>query len=260
MNPVATHPRPKAYRGYTVIELTVSLGIFAIILIFTTVIMVTTKSAWTSSDAEEDAALRLRNALTPLERDFSVASSDNIARTGAEASLAGGRDGDALWFLSPINPTTEAFVQDDDGKPVWQRNVLYYLSVPADHGTCAGLAGPGGYEQGCPHKVLVRKVISSVGPDGKQRLLKNVSPYLTRPKTESDATSTGPGQESAEIVGTRLLWLRVLDDPSGSKASRLIDARSVAIASAQRVATTKPTGYAEGPYTHFARWVVTARN
>lgn len=260
MNQMATHPRPRPCRGYTVLELTVSLGIFAIILIFTTTIMVMTKSAWTSSDAEEDAAIRVRKALSPLERDFSMASSKGIDRTTAGTSLGGFRDGDALWFLSPIDPTTGTFVQDDDGRPVWQRNILYYLSVPANHGSCAGLAGPGGYEQGCPHKVLVRKVINSTGPDGKQRLLKNVSSYLTRPQTESDASSSGPGQESAEIVGTRLLWFRVLDDPSGSEASRIIDARSVAIASAQRVATVKPTGYAEGPYTHFARWPLTARN
>lgn len=240
-------------------ELMLSLAIFSAILLFTAAIMFMTKSAWVTSDADEEAALRLRDAVNRLERDFSLTGVDKFAHGTAGTSLASAKDGDALWFLSPIDPVTETFVQDDDGRPVWQRNILYYLSVPADHTSCEGMVGPDGYEQGCSHKVLLRKVIDH-SPGGQQKLLKNVAPYITRPVSENDATSMGPGQESAQIVAVRLLWFRVLPDAGGSAGSRLVDLRSVALRSAQAVAKTASTGYAEGPHTHFARWRLSARN
>lgn len=240
-------------------ELMLSLAIFSAILLFTAAIMFMTKSAWVTSDADEEAALRLRDAVNRLERDFSLTGADEFAHGSAGTSLAGVKDGDALWFLSPVDPVTETFVQDDDGRPVWQRNILYYLSVPANHTSCAGLEGPNGYEEGCPHKVLVRKVIDHSSA-GQQKLLKNVAAYITRPASENDATSMGPGQESAQIVAVRLLWFRVLPDPGGSPSSRTVDLRSVALRSAQAVAKTTPTGYAEGPHTHFASWRLSAQN
>lgn len=222
--------------------------------------MVTTKSAWVSTDSEETAALALRRALAPLEVDFSLASAENIGQTAVPSSLGAGSDGDALWFLSPIDPATEQFVQNSRGQPVWQRNILYYLSVPANHSGCSGLSSPEGYDHGCPHKVLVRKVINNPGADGSQLLLSNVAAHLTRPRTETDATSPGSSQEAAEVVGARLLWFRVLPDPSGEKGVRLIDARSVALDAARAAGRTTGSGYASSPQTHFVRWPLSARN
>ena len=246
--------------GYTVIELAIALGMFALILLFTTAILVTTKSAWVSSDSEETAATAIRRALTPLEDDFSMASAVHLGQTTVPPSLGAGMDGDAIWFLSPIDPATGQFVQNDAGQPVWQRNILYYLAVPLNHSGCTGLRGPDGYDDGCPHKVLVRKVINNPGSDGGQNLLTDVASYLTRPRAENDATATGPGLESSTVVGNRLLWFRVLPDPAGGDGVRVVDARAVALEAAQGVGRVASTGYAQSPYTHFTRLSLWARN
>lgn len=259
MNPVRTLQK-NSTRGYTILELSLSLAIFGIILVTTSFILFQTQNVWVSSDAEEAAAVRLRAALARLDHDVAYASADSLSQTKVPASLSGGgNDGDAFWFLSPIDPTTEQLVRNDDGQPIWQRNILYYLVVPSDEAGCQGKSGPDGYEQGCPHKVLVRKVIDNRS-GGEQVLLKDVKGYLTRPLKADASVAPGPNVDDSHIVGTSLLWFRILPDPANSEGARIVDGRSVALELAQRNATVGPKAYASGPYTRQTLLSVKARN
>ncbi len=258
-------PRPepgsRQRRGYTIAELAVSLTIFGAILVMTAFILSQTKSAWVVNDSEEAAAVRLRTALAPLQRDFELASKENVAVTTSPASLGGGgKDSDAIWFLSPIDPATEQMVRNPAGEPVWQRNILYYLSVPLNHTSCPGTLGPDGYDEGCPHKVLVRKVISNGGPDG-QVLLDDVSAYLDRPSSDSVAPQGGGVRlESSAILTTDLLWLRAKPLAVGGQGAYSIDARAVALDSAQRIARAGVQRYAAGPQTVYSQLSLRPRN
>lgn len=247
--------------GYSIVELSVSLAIFAVILVMTTFIMAQAKSAWVVNNSEEAASVRLRTALGPLQRDFSLGSHENIAQAPVPASLGGGgKDGDALWFLSPIDPGTKEMVRNTAGEPVWQRNILYYLSVPLDHYGCAGTLGPDGYDEGCPHKVMVRKVINNPAADGTQALLKNASAHLGRPSSNTATGPLQPGVEESHIIGSNLLWFRVLPNPTGGEGARFIDARAVAIDAAQRIAQAGLQRHANSPSTVHSQLPVTAHN
>lgn len=242
-------------------ELAVSLTIFGAILVMTTFILFQTKSAWVVNDSEEAAAVRLRGALASLQRDFEIASKENVSVAPVPGSLSGGgKDGDAIWFLSPIDPTTEQIARNSEGEPVWQRNILYYLTVPLNHSACEGSAGPDGYDEGCPHKVLVRKVINNGGAAG-QTLLGDATPYLDRPYNEQTAPKGGGTKvETSEIVGTDLLWLQARPLAVGGVGAYSIDARAVAIDSAQRIARAGPQKFAASPQTVYSQLSLRPRN
>ena len=249
-------------RGYTIAELSVSLTIFGLILVMTTFILAQARNAWIVSDSKETAALRLRQAKTSLQRDFESASHENVGVSSSPASLAGGgKDGDTLVFLSPIDPANSQIVRNSSGEPLWQRNILYYLTVPLNHVTCKGTVGPGGYEASCPHKVLVRKVINNPGSGGTQELLTDVSSYLDRPATDNTSpTGGGSKLEDSQVVATDLLWFAVTTNPSSGPGAVVIDARTVALESAQRNARAGAQSYASGPYTVNARLSLVPHN
>jgi hypothetical protein len=135
-------------------------------------------------------------------------------------------DGDAVWFLSPVDPANGQVLRTESGRPHWQRNILYYCTVPALHQElygfeCTGGTDAQGYEVYCPHKVLVRKVIDnppatgSAETDPMEKLLTpaEVARYLTRPQ-RFDLPSGEPGVEEATIVANSLVSFRVALSPS----------------------------------------------
>jgi hypothetical protein len=102
-----------------------------------------------------------------------------------------GSDGDALWFLSAVDPLTGDFVRNDDGSPRWQRNILYYPVVPnglADVEFQGSGVDDNGYEVSYPYKLLVRKQIDfgaptlAGDPAQEEELITDITPYLERPQ------------------------------------------------------------------------------
>jgi hypothetical protein len=141
----------------------------------------------------------------------------------------GGFDGDAIWFTSPLDPATGRVAHKANGSPLYLRNVIYYLVVPNGHSglygyDCAGDLGPSNYDDACPHKVLIRKVIDFAGPsvdeasEEQPMSAAQVLPYLTRPTglnaARMSAESGGGNQVGpVQIVARELLWFSCNSKP-----------------------------------------------
>lgn len=199
---------------------------------------------WKNVSGSESSGLDLKRVQTRLERDMLETSFASVRVTDVGASLPGGApDGRAVCFLSALD--AKGSVVQKDGVPFWQRNVLYYLVVPAGHSDCTGGAGPAGTDDRCVHKVLIRKVIDTgppTTPDSDfdltvETALLDVAPYLTRPEgtsLEPMLGGTEPGLESATVVAKDLLsWDVKLSPDPRSPGEVEIDLRDVAVEEAR---------------------------
>ena len=178
-----------------------------------------TTRIWQRTNSSSSSQIELRKAFSPLNTDLSSTEFQAVRVSLGPSSLVG-RDGDAIWFLSAIDPATGEVRRSENGRPFWQRNILYYTVVPNQHQTLFGFTCSGGtdtanYENRCPHKLLIRKVIdnpSGPGPgDGtsSEELLTDITPYLTRPNGYILNSGSEPGLEDATITARNLLTFRV---------------------------------------------------
>lgn len=214
-------------RGVTLLELLVVGGLF--LLLGTLSFLALDRSATYGSSvmAQADVADQLSRACQRLRTDLARSRFDETAVADTPAYLAaGGSDGSAIWFLSAQDPTTGVFAKQPDAEPFWQKNVLYYLVTPSDHQNsfgvdCQGRRTADGFDDGCPHKVLVRKVIDSgvvTEPTGalanRETLLPGVTSYLTRPAGLDVSAFTGEsGLVESRIVARNLVGFRVQRAP-----------------------------------------------
>lgn len=173
----------------------------------------------------EDGALQMKRAARRMQVDLlaSNALDTNVTPVGGPVGLSG----DAVWMLSSkegdaaSGPTTVT----ESGTPYWQRNVLYYPSRPQGD-TCPGGVNGDGYEDMCPHKVITRKVIDTMGttttgfPSAKEPFLTDVSTFLTRPSGLSPISE--PEVTDAEIVGVNILTMRVEKDPDPTAPGEIL--------------------------------------
>lgn len=177
---------------------------FALILLATYQIFLRTNQGWQRLSGDQSASSHLQRAEGWLRRDLSLAAYDRLRISSGPLSLSG-KDGDAVWFLSAIDPDTGEFVRNGDGSPRWQRNILYYSVIPAGSGNAdfqgAGIAVDG-YEVSYPYKLLVRKEIQA------QELIDDIGPYLERPNG-LDFSSTNT---QITLVASRLLSFQVNAD------------------------------------------------
>lgn len=196
----------------------IGMFVFGILMVVAAMALRRTTTIWERTSGSSTSQLEMRKGHAALLLDLERTERDSLQRADGPITLAG-RDGDAVWFLSPLGPTSAAPERNTEGRPFWQRNILYYTVVPNNHDllygqACAGGADGQGYESRCPHKVLIRKVIDN-GPatnlsTAPETLISNISPYLTRP-LGFDTSNMGaePGLESAEIKAQSLLSFRV---------------------------------------------------
>lgn len=230
------------------IELVLSMTLFSIVALLSFVLLRRGSTLWKELVEAESASLELAKAASRMRGDVLRTGIQHCAQGKVPASLAGGgNDGSALWFLSAVDPSTGEMAVKPDGTPFWQRNLLYYLVVPDGHAglfgfDCQGGLGPNGFDDRCPHKLLIRKVIDSGVPTAPQgnpdtdaeTLLGDVTPYLTRPAGYNLGVMGGePGLERVEISATRLLWFEVTLKAPGRPQEIDIDLRAVAIKDAQ---------------------------
>lgn len=247
-----------------------ALGIFSIALTVLSVLFKTSVGVLQGTNSRDSAEQNLMKASTAVFRDLSLASPSLLARTRVAPSLGGGDDGEALWFLSPIDPVSgEMVFHSDDSSPVWQRNVLYYITVPLGHDaqfaqTCAGTAGPGNFDQACPHKVLIRKVIDSGAPtvatdeSTEESLLSDVSTYLTRPNGYNVSGIQESGVEEVRIISTEMLSFRTF--PGITPQEIRVTLNAVPILEARREVALGTTPLHDHPLNKVREFSVFLRN
>ncbi len=155
---------PDRRGGFSVLELLIAMALFTMLGLLGSMMLSQGALSWRRVSGEHSASLQLARAQRFLKLDLLQSSGSEMAQSVVPASLASSGDGHALWFLSAIDPVTQQAARKPDGTPLWLQNILYYLVVPSTHSDCAGGAGPGGLDDRCPHKVLVRKVIDQAPP------------------------------------------------------------------------------------------------
>ncbi len=189
--------------AFSIVELLVAMGILSVML---TMAMLMLRSAGETSrkvTGNEACSLQMKKAERMLEMDLIQGKYSCSNMTTVPASLnPAAADGDALWFLSAVDPPSGQVV-DSSGTPTWQRNILYYLVVPQGDG-CAGGVGPAGLDDRCPHKVLIRKVVDR--PGNPEPFISDMSAWLTRPNGLDISAMRGETDvESVSIVARDLL-------------------------------------------------------
>lgn len=187
-------------------------------------ILATFSQAFKRVDGHNDVTLQMKRATRNISKDLKTSFFD--ATRVEQVPGVGGFDGDALAALTAGAgvEARQGAATDEDGAPFWQRNVIYYPIRPQGD-TCVGAADADGYDDVCPHKMLLRKVVDSPPatspmPPGvpltdTEVLLTSLLPYLTRPSslTLGPMLAAEPDLKFAEVVCTNLLSMRVRREP-----------------------------------------------
>jgi type II secretory pathway pseudopilin PulG len=235
-------------RGLTLTEVIVSMTLFSVVGLLLAVSFTSATAIWRTTSASTSSQMALSKARDDLTRDVQRTSFSTVRISNGPSSL-GAVDGDAIWFLSAIDPVSGQMMRKVDGTPFWQRNILYYSVVPNNHATllgfsCSGGADADGYEVQCPHKVLIRKVIDS-GPatdptdeSTEETILTSADvsgTYLTRPNGYNTSNMLSEsGVDETSLPSTNLLTFRaqLAPDPQWQREVRL-ELGAVSIGSAQ---------------------------
>ena len=216
-------------RGVTLLEMIVVVSIFSVALSILAFTLMSSRKLLVDTAGGAEASLKLRKVYLALEEDLRSSSFTNTEVAASVPTSGGGLAGDAFWCLSSEDPVTEQRARGSDGRALWQRNILYYPTVPTNHATlygsaCSGGANPEGYDSVCPHKVLVRKVIDSgpattpTDPGSVEALLPlaDIAGYLSAP-TGFQAPLVGAGTEEARVLIPNLLTFRVQQAPEPAR-------------------------------------------
>jgi type II secretory pathway pseudopilin PulG len=226
-------------RGVTLLETVLSLGLFSLLSIVLFATFKLGNDLWRSSDSRSEGLGRLQTATQRFEKDLNNSSAGQIRSKRVPSP----GNGDVIWALSPLDPTEsdpqkEQYRRDPNGKPEWQRNIVFYLIRPSNHDSvvgkpCAVDSNTEG-DAVCPHKVLVRKVIN--GSDSPEELLSSsqIDQYLTAPNGFDVSSFSGePGLEEARVIGSNILWFKAVDHVQGDSLLK-IDLKAVSLKEAQR--------------------------
>lgn len=215
--------RPHPERGLSLLEAMLALGLFTLLGVIGAYALRGSIQVHNRVSSQQAAEQSINRAVSRLDRELLAASAFELDTADVPAHLGGGGlDGQAVWFLSDVDPATGQSMRTLDGSAFWQKTILYYLVVPNNHAalcgyTCAGGVAPSGsYDDRCPHKVLVRKVLdvgSNTDPTDEttaETLPGNVNAWLTQPDAFDVSGLAGePDVEQVEVVAGDLLWFTV---------------------------------------------------
>lgn len=206
------------------------MGALGAILAITFVVLQQSTASWRRVTGSQGSSSQVLKAEQYLQRDLSLASFDELRVADTPLSTLTGRDGDAVWFLSAVDPLSGNFIRNQDGSPRWQRNILYYLAVPSGPNP-GGFVGSGleedGYEVSFPFKLLIRKVIDEGSPtdpldsNSVEPLITDISPYLETPQGFQVEKGSA---ESVNVVARDLLTFRIRTDPQLRRVIVLLQA------------------------------------
>lgn len=213
----------KLKTGFTLPELLIAMTVAFVLIGAGYFMLHMATDVYRQISGHEDGALQMKKAARRIQVDL-LASNANLTNTSIVAGPVG-NSGDAVWMLSAASgdEASGSTNATETGSPYWQRNVIYYPARPQGD-TCPGIVDGDGYEDGCPHKTILRKVVDSGAstsplPTGnpaadKEELLPTVTPYLTRPSGLGVAGMYGePGITDVEIIAINVLSMRVEKDP-----------------------------------------------
>ena len=221
--------RRRRSRAFSLLEVTLSTALLSVLLVVLASALRGSQSLWRQTTGASEAEHQLRKACAALQRDIPFCNRV-YAQPVPGHLAAGGFDGDVVWFTSPVDPATGLIARKANGSPLYLRNVLYYLIEPQGHAglygyDCPGGMGPGNYDDRCPHKVLVRKVIDFNGPSSDEAteeqpmLPSEVLAYLTQPTGLSVASMTSESGGGVQVGPVRIVAHDLLWFSCNSKAS-----------------------------------------
>jgi len=169
--------RLSALRGATLMEVIVTTGMFSVLVLALFAVMRFGIRSWKNIESKSAVQTQLRKVELFLLEDLKRASYDQICVRGMPGTWASGNgkaligkelSDSAVWFLTAVytdeETSQELFARDEEGRPVWKRNVLYYAARPTDawhlhnYGFLCNAPGAG-KDTCCPHKWLIRKEI-----------------------------------------------------------------------------------------------------
>jgi type II secretory pathway pseudopilin PulG len=214
--------------AFSLTEILVATTIFSFVVLFSAIYLDRSQQLWRKVNANQDAGLALRKASLDLQQNLVDASGKEFGVV--DNGSGGARMGQAFWFLSAIDPVTGQFVTGANGRPFWQKNILYFLTVPDDHNSRYGLTCQQ-FGRVCPHKILVSKTIDIGNPttptsaEADEETLMTVGQaqtYLVRPPTldVTDQESLPEVVEARYVCGS-LLDMTVTLDEQGSKVEEV---------------------------------------
>lgn len=202
-------------RGFSLLEVVVGITLLSLLSLFSWAFLSHSKRLYRKIDSSSDAGKTLRAATAKLNEDLINAGRRGINSTSN--GIGAQRMGDAIWFLSAYDDATRTYVRNAGGRSFWQKTILYYLTVPLDHDQRYGVSCQS-WDQVCPHKILIRKVIDTgtptnptSPPENEETLVGpgDIASYLTRPNTLGlDTLSGEPGVVSVTYITGHLLDLK----------------------------------------------------
>ena len=217
--------RKPGRKGFTLVEVLIAMVVGGLLLTFGYALLDMAGKAYHQVSGHEDGELQMKKLSRQLQRDLTGSTSDSIVT--AQVPDPVGFAGDAVSCMS-VQAGVDArglACTKEGGDPYWQRNIVYYVARPLGD-TCAGGADADGYEDMCPHKVAIRKVIDTGDPtvplpagdpaNDIEEPLPGLSDYLTRPAADYALTPmySEPGNvTSVEVVAVNLLTMRVRRNP-----------------------------------------------
>ncbi len=210
--------------GFTIAEVLIATVVASLLLTFGYALLHMSGTVYKQVSGHDDGALQMKKASRHLHRDLVSSHAGSVRVTPVAGP--GGLAGDAVSALTAHegDDGRGTVCTTTGGNPYWQRNVLYYLTRPQGD-PCSGVQDADGYEDACPHKVLVRKVIDLAPatfplPTGDpandmEEPLESAAPYLTRPTQNLSVSSmlSEPGVTDVEVVAINLLTMRVRQNP-----------------------------------------------
>lgn len=216
----------KTHRGFTLPELMIAMTVAFVLVGGGYFMLNMATDVYRKVSGHEDGALQMKKVARKLQKDLLTGnpSLTNIAIKSGPL----GNTGDVVWTLSSASGSAASGPTNntESGAPFWQRNVIYYPARPTGD-TCAGVVDADGYEVGCPHKIILRKVVDSApttlplveggnSSTDKEKILEpdQIGAYLTRPAGLGITAMLGePAITDIEIVGVNILTMRVEKDP-----------------------------------------------
>jgi prepilin-type N-terminal cleavage/methylation domain-containing protein len=221
-------------RGFTLVEIMIASTVVLILLGGGYMVVNMAGTVYKRISGHEDGALQLKRASRHLYMDILQAFFDHV-----KVEVVPGAQSDAVGMMSAqVNDDARGgFIYDQDGAPLWQRNVIYYLAN-SNADTCTLAPNSDGVDDVCPHKMLIRKCVDTgdpndptddpVGPprifDLPEQTLVSLQTYLTRPNGFSTANmASEPFLTNAEIISTNLLSMKVelVPDPNFPREVRI---------------------------------------
>lgn len=151
--------------GFSLLEVLVVCTIFSLFLLVSYGLLSSGIGVWQRTSSSQDVSFQLGKARARLCDDLRPAAFAKVQVGRAPSPAPGQTEGDVLWFLSAIDPSTGAFCRKaTDGLPFYQRNVVYYLAAPTDHDALYGVSCASNTDARCPHKFLIRRVFDRPQP------------------------------------------------------------------------------------------------